>query len=102
MRYSLIVGVSCAALFADVTAVGAQSMMAFRRPPCLVLHRRPPQPHRMRQLPSLSLIPSLDDRNSSARRGPGGSRLEDACFASEGFSSAGLGISLNKRDHLGR
>src|SRR3954449_12790013 len=38
------------------------------------------------------LMPSLDDRNSSARRGPGGSRLEDACFASEGFSSAGLGI----------
>src|SRR3954454_9044081 len=40
-----------------------------------------------------ALIPSLDDRNSSARRGPGGSRLEDACFACEGFSSAGLGIT---------
>src|SRR3954468_20862145 len=41
----------------------------------------------------IRLTPSLDDRNSSSRRGPGGSRLEDACFASEGFSSAGLGIS---------
>src|SRR4051795_6031720 len=39
------------------------------------------------------VIPSLDDRNSSARRGPGGSRLEDACFAGEGFASAVLGIN---------
>ena len=32
MRYSLIVGFSCAALFADVTAVGAQSMMGIPSP----------------------------------------------------------------------
>src|SRR3954465_11092896 len=32
MRYSLIFGVSCAALFADVTAVGAQSMMGIPSP----------------------------------------------------------------------
>jgi hypothetical protein len=32
MRYSLIVGFSCAALLADVTAVGAQSMMGSPSP----------------------------------------------------------------------
>ena len=32
MRYSLIVGLSCAALLADVTAVGAQSMMGIPSP----------------------------------------------------------------------
>src|SRR3954468_14302999 len=39
------------------------------------------------------LIPSLYDRNLSERRGPGGSKLEDAGFAGSGFSSSGPGIS---------
>ncbi len=40
-----------------------------------------------------SLIPSLNDQNLPGRRGPGGSKVEDAGFASDGFSSSGLGIS---------
>src|SRR4051812_33039784 len=39
------------------------------------------------------IIPSLYDRNLSERRGPGGSKLEDAGFAGGGFSSSGPGIS---------
>src|SRR3954453_21551949 len=39
------------------------------------------------------LIPSLYDRNLSERRGPGGSKLEDAGFAGSGFSSSGPGIT---------
>ena len=39
-----------------------------------------------------SLIPSLNDRNLPGRRGPGGSKAEDAAFASDGFSSSGLGM----------
>src|SRR3954470_20400467 len=38
------------------------------------------------------LIPSLNDRNLPGRRGPGGSKAEDAAFASDGFSSSGYGI----------
>src|SRR3954451_21365574 len=60
-----------------------------------VKHAGPCRPDRLLDpgdLVNSQVIPSLDDRNSSARSGPGGSRREDACFASEGFSSAGLGI----------
>src|SRR3954467_11482914 len=42
------------------------------------------------------VIPSLYDRNLSERRGPGGSKLEDAGFAGGGFSSSGLGIRSRK------
>src|SRR4051812_16406291 len=51
-------------------------------------------------------LPSLYDRNLSERRGPGGSKPEDAGFAGSGFSSSGPGISavavldLNDRGEL--
>ena len=41
---------------------------------------------------ALDVIPSLNDRNLSKRREPSGSKLEDAGFAGDGFSSSGLGI----------
>jgi hypothetical protein len=44
------------------------------------------------------LIPSLYDRNLSERRGPGGSKLEDAGFAGGEFSSSGPGISKPRRE----
>src|SRR4051794_20789188 len=42
------------------------------------------------------LIPSLNDRNLPGRRGPGGSKVEDAGFARDGFSSSGLGITRRR------
>jgi len=43
------------------------------------------------------LIPSLNDRNPPGRRRPGGSKVEDAGFASDGFSSSGLGSAPGDR-----
>src|SRR5437868_1063064 len=45
-----------------------------------------------RTLHEAGLIPSLNDRNLSKRGRSSGSKLEDAGFAGDGFSSSGLGI----------